>query len=151
MKIESQKNSPLARTLFHPDDNMDPNDDAEDADDSFAEDPPDNWSADDSSAPGCEEGNKFGYHAMVLLGFRIEQTTKKKWLFLQNWWPDMQLVEVSDEYFKNSEGNLVFILEDQDQYRDVDLGNHYSMNDSRVAESNLDRAESVQELFRGPL
>jgi hypothetical protein len=27
-------------------------------------------------------GNKFDYHAMVLLGFRIERTTKKKWLLL---------------------------------------------------------------------
>jgi hypothetical protein len=141
-KIESQKNSPSARTLFRPDDNVDRIDDAEDPDDAFAENPPD-----DSSAPGCEEGNRFGYHAMVLLGFRIEQTTKKKWLLFQNWWSDMQLVEVSDEYFENARGNLVFVLEDGDKYRHVDLANCYSMNDSRVAESNLDRAESVQMLF----
>jgi hypothetical protein len=86
-----------------------------DPEDSFAQDSDDDSFAhqdsDDSFAqdPGPVEENKDEYHAMVLLGFRIDWTTKKKWLLFQNWWPNMQLVEVSDEYFENAGGNLVFV------------------------------------------
>ena len=46
-------------------------------------------------------------HAMVLIGVRKQG--KKVWLLLQNWWTDMQVVEVSQEYFENSGASLTFV------------------------------------------
>jgi hypothetical protein len=47
---------------------------------------------------------KVKYHAMVLVGMR---RVDNKWrLLLQNWWYDMQFVEVSIEYFGSSGCNL---------------------------------------------
>ena len=46
-------------------------------------------------------------HAMVLIGVRKQG--EKVWLLLQNWWTDMQVVEVSLEYFENSDASLTFV------------------------------------------
>jgi hypothetical protein len=83
-------------------------------------------------------------HAMLLLGGRKDEKGNT-WLLLQNWWLDLQLVEVSSEYFKNCKAELSFvhretIMKDTDS---ASLENCYTMNKFRVAEcNNLDRAEA---------
>jgi hypothetical protein len=52
-------------------------------------------------------------HAMVLVGLR---KVEGQWrCLLQNWWPDLQLVEVLAEYFDQSEASLVFVDIQQSQ------------------------------------
>jgi hypothetical protein len=88
------------------------------------------------------EGKSIGSHAMVLIGGRRDPKVQgKKWLLLQNWWENMPLVEVSDEYFKNVEGQLTFFAgwEVMDQKKEnISLESCYSMNQSLVAESCID-------------
>lgn len=62
----------------------------------------------------------------------------KLWLLLQNWWDDMQLVEVDSAYFAESNASLYFGYD----LTDANLDKFYTMNSSFVADSNnLDRAD----------
>lgn len=54
--------------------------------------------------PGKDEK----YHAMVLVGMR-KGSDGRWWLLLQNWWPHMQLVEVSQEYFLSCKAEISFV------------------------------------------
>ena len=50
------------------------------------------------SFDGTPKGAFVGFHAMLIIGARRDDTTGKRWFLLQNWWKEMQFVEVSDEY-----------------------------------------------------
>lgn len=87
------------------------------------------------------------FHAMILLGGRWDVKTKTKWLWFKNWWNDMQIVEISDEYLKNATGTLCFFgFDPEKNLKDtISVENCYSMNESLVAESNnLDMPESAE-------
>jgi len=80
-----------------------------------------------------------GTHAMVIIGGRYEG--RKLWLLLQNWWTDMQLVEVSAEYLKNC-GALITFAEQEIDFAPENERDPYSLNDSLFADANyFDRAE----------
>ncbi len=49
-------------------------------------------------------------HAMVLVGMRRLKNEKTWRLLLQNWWPGMQLIEVSCETFASSGAKVHFAL-----------------------------------------
>ena len=88
---------------------------------------------------------------MILIGGRREKG--KLWLLLQNWWDDMQLVEVDSEYFAGCHASLSFVTHPKEDFAGVDLELFYTMNSSLVAESNnLDRADySMSDgCFAGP-
>ena len=46
---------------------------------------------------------------MVLIGTRRDSVTGKRWCLLQNWWPSMQFVEVSEEYLKRCQAVVYFV------------------------------------------
>ena len=61
---------------------------------------------DDGTLTKDKTKGKVKYHAMVFVGMR---RVDGKWrLLLQNWWYDMQFVEVSVEYFVSSGAELVW-------------------------------------------
>jgi hypothetical protein len=128
------------RTLF---------DSSQEPDGSTSHDPEGSLRENSSSDLGPKAGNSYGYHAMVLIGCRTDRVSNKKWLLFQNWWSDMQLVEVSDDYFWAAKGTVAFVTETE--FDSVDLSSFHSFNHARVAESNLDRAECVEKFYRGPL
>jgi hypothetical protein len=88
-------------------------------------------------------------HAMILIGGRRDKHGKL-WLLLQNWWPDMQLVEVSAEYFATCKASLSFVDENVKFDDDAveNLEKCYVMNRSLVADcNNLDRADNPHGCF----
>ena len=54
-----------------------------------------------------------GFHAMVLIGFRRDAQTGKRWFLLQNWWPHSQFVEVSEGYLKHCRPTVYFVKNPQ--------------------------------------
>ena len=58
---------------------------------------------------GTVSGLFKGHHAMVLIGVRIDQNTQQQWFLLQNWWPNMQFVEVSESYLKSAGATVYFV------------------------------------------
>lgn len=87
-----------------------------------------------------------GEHAMVLLGGRRDAANpKKKYLLLQNWWEDLPLVEVSDDYLKGAGANIVFVptraIRDFD-HMSGEKKDSYPRCSSLLAETNnIDRGE----------
>jgi hypothetical protein len=60
----------------------------------------------------CSHQGKFstdiiGNHAMVLIGYRIDETGKQ-FVLLQNWWEKLQFVECDAEYFAASGATIYF-------------------------------------------
>ena len=85
------------------------------------------------------------FHSMVLLGGR--RVGQKTYLLCQNWWPDMPLVELSDDYFKAADGELSFVVSDDLRHFDkLSSGSSFhSVNGSPLADcNNLDRADAPQ-------
>ena len=97
-----------------------------------------------STFDSLTEGKKtkqLGLHAMVLIGGRQEKN--KKWLLFQNWWEDMQLVEVSDTYFNDVGGVLQFLTKRALEHVDF-FESAYSTNTSPIAEcNNLDMHDNM--------
>jgi hypothetical protein len=56
-----------------------------------------------------------GSHAMVLVGFRIDETGKE-FVLLQNWWNNLQFVECDSEYFAASGATIYFCTGDISQH-----------------------------------
>jgi len=87
-------------------------------------------------------------HAMVLLGGRRidEKDQKKTYLLLQNWWPGMPLVEISDDYYNASGRSLVFVpTKGLAHFDSLNHDSFYARNNSLMAECNkMDRAESLE-------
>jgi hypothetical protein len=83
---------------------------------------------------------------MILLGGRTEKANpNKKYLLLQNWWEDMPLVEISDDYFRQALGQVLFVPDDRLEDFEKVAGSEdelYPRCSSLLAESNnIDRAE----------
>ena len=79
-------------------------------------------------------------HSMLLIGGRLAKG--RLWLLFQNWWDDMQLVEVDGAYFNGSGATLSFVRHKKEEFAAADLDSFYTMNRSLVADSNnLDRAD----------
>jgi hypothetical protein len=57
---------------------------------------------------GVASGQVRGYHAMALVGARTDEQGKR-WFLLQNWWPKMQFVEVSESYLESSGAEVYFV------------------------------------------
>ena len=91
-------------------------------------------------------------HAMILIGTRLDER-KNRWLLLQSWWPDMELVEVSAEYFFNSDAKVVFVDASREWLDGHKLTNPhpndwYDVNLSLVADTNnLDRCDQRNGCF----
>ena len=83
------------------------------------------------------------FHSMTCIGGRCDPNKNKTWLLLQNWWDDMQFIEVSVDYFKACGGELSFVefSEKPEESNEVSIENCYSLNRSRVAECFLNKAE----------
>ena len=67
---------------------------------------------------GSPKGPFIGHHAMVLIGIRKVISTGKQWYLLQNWWKDMQFVEVSQEYMDHCGARLTFVAGTLPEYPD---------------------------------
>ena len=91
-------------------------------------------------------------HAMILIGTRLDER-KNRWLLLQNWWSDMELVEVSAEYFFNSHAELVFVNAsggwlDYNKLTNPHRNDLYDVSFSLVADTNnLDRCDQRNGCF----
>jgi hypothetical protein len=69
---------------------------------------------------------------MVLIGMR-KDSDDKWWLLLQNWWPQMQLVEVSQQYFSSSKAWLHCVYAPQSRIPD-----NFERCDRKHAEATLE-------------
>lgn len=49
---------------------------------------------------------------LVLIGMR-KGSDGRWWLLLQKWWPHMQLVELSQQYFASSKASICFVVRPQ--------------------------------------
>jgi hypothetical protein len=77
-----------------------------------------------------------GLHAMILVGYRVEDG-KNRYL-LQNWWKSKPYVEVDAEYLESSEAILRFIKEPQ-----MEMGDYPSNFDVLIeCEPGLDASEN---------
>jgi hypothetical protein len=97
-----------------------------------------------SEAIGRDGGlTKEECHAMVVIGGR--RVKGKLWLLLQNWWDDMQLVEVDADNFAGCQATLSFAGHTTKAFADANLKTFYTMNRSLVSDSNsLDRADYAE-------
>ncbi|KAG7341397.1 hypothetical protein IV203_023349 [Nitzschia inconspicua] len=69
-------------------------------------------------------------HAMVLVGMR---KVSGAWRYLlQNWWPKLQLVEVSEEYFRSSDSSICFVTS-----KVSSIDKKFALCNSVYAESSL--------------
>jgi hypothetical protein len=76
-------------------------------------------------------------HAMVLVGTRL---VGDEWrLLLQNWWPNMQFVEVSREYFLSCEAVLTFVDGVQDK-----IPERYDRCNASYAEAEMEGGDIHQ-------
>jgi hypothetical protein len=81
-------------------------------------------------------------HAMVLVGMRY---IEDRWrLLLQNWWSRMQFVEVSSEYFINSEAQLTFVTNDQST-----IPERFDRCNALYAEANVEGADIPEVVIEG--
>lgn len=66
-------------------------------------------------------------HAMVMVGYRIDPSSGKVLLLLQNWWISRQFLEVDEDYFNYSKARLFFCRHAQKTLRsnyDVTFGEY---------------------------
>ena len=70
-------------------------------------------------------------HAMVLVGVRFVQNEWR--VLLQNWWPNMPFVEVSEEYLRSSDALLTFVISN-----DVQIPSRFDRCDAVYAEADLE-------------
>ena len=82
---------------------------------------------------------KNSLHTMIILHARKDKKDQTWWFLMQNWWPDMQLVEVSEEYLADSEALLDFVNSNISFTKTVEAV--YKKNTARIAHCNdMDRA-----------
>ena len=89
---------------------------------------------------------------MVLIGGRYGESESKDYFLLQNWWSDMQLLEVDLDYLEASGASLPFVAPERfADVHTVNLEECYSMNRYKVADAyNLDRADTRHDCFNRP-
>lgn len=86
-----------------------------------------------------DDPQKCDLHAMVLVGMR---NVEGEWrVLMQNWWPRLQLVEVSAEYFISSQAELVFARKQPHR-----IPKEFERCDSAYAEADVPGRDS-NELF----
>ena len=91
---------------------------------------------------GTVSGLVKGHHAMVLIGVRIDQNTQQPWFLLQNWWPSMQFVEVSESYLESTGATVYFVKTPQSS-----IPTAFPTYTARYAENeNLDKEETFEML-----
>lgn len=108
----------------------------------------------DDTSDSIQDGgvrDKHSSHSMVLIGGRIDDNDRT-WLLLQNWWDDMQFIEVSVDYFKACKGELSFVEFEKaglfsNSDHKVTADNCYETNRFRVAECFLNKAEGPERHF----
>jgi hypothetical protein len=77
---------------------------------------------------------------MVLIGMR---KAGDEWRFLlQNWWPHLQLVEVSQEYFISSKAKVEFVLIEQHI-----IPRQFERCNSKYAEADVPGHDSFESAF----
>ena len=88
---------------------------------------------------GDGKSKQTGRHAMLLIGGRRD-ANNRLWFLLQNWWTDMQLVEVSAAYLKASGARILFANPDY-EFAPADDRKEFSQNPFLFADANnFDRA-----------
>ena len=91
------------------------------------------------------------YHAMVLIGMRRDNKTGKAYYLLQNWWPDMPIVEVSAEYIQSCDASVLFVYNKDILGSNDSLDGVFVSNSSRVTECrNIDRPDGHSPSAFGP-
>ena len=74
-----------------------------------------------------------GYHAMVLVGSRLEKGQRR--YLLQNWWSKKPYIEVDAAYLGSSYARITFI-----ETKQLEMGD-YPSNDHAIVECSLDTSE----------
>ena len=96
-----------------------------------------------SSYHGNPVGKFLGLHAMIIIGSRTKEN--KNFYLLQNWWKQMQFVEVDEVYLKHCNPTLYYV--ETPQYK---IPDKFATDSVRYAENeNLDKPESMP--YEGPL
>lgn len=90
------------------------------------------------SFDGDPVGKHIGYHAMVLIGSRHDETGKE-WFLIQNWWPGLQFVEMSASYLKKSDCTLYFVKTPQSHIPDK----WPTQNHMFAENENVDKPEAL--------
>jgi hypothetical protein len=94
------------------------------------------------SYDGNPRGKLVGHHAMVLVGSRREAGSGKQWFLLQNWWPQMQFAEVSEEYMEACGATVYFVKTPQ-----TAIPTQFPVTADTYAENeNLDKPETFAQL-----
>jgi hypothetical protein len=83
--------------------------------------------------PGAPE-----YHATVLIGMR-KDSNDKWWLLLQNWWPHMQLVEFSQQYFVSGRAVIRFVCRPQ-----AGIPENFERCDHKHAEATMEGCDDPE-------
>ena len=95
-----------------------------------------------SSYHGNPVGKFLGLHAMIIIGSRTNEN--KNIYLLQNWWKQMQFVEVDEVYLKQCNPTLYYV--ETPQYK---IPDKFATDSVRYAENeNLDKPESIPEIGR---
>ena len=94
--------------------------------------------ANSQSFDGAPQGNFVGHHAMVLIGVRCEPVTGKRWFLLQNWWKNMEFVQVSEQYLLHCKPTIYFVHTPQ-----LRIPSKYGTLNASVVEFE-DKAESLE-------
>eukprot|EP01126_Amoeba_proteus_P040048 TRINITY_DN4251_c0_g1_i10.p1 TRINITY_DN4251_c0_g1~~TRINITY_DN4251_c0_g1_i10.p1 ORF type:complete len:273 (-),score=34.03 TRINITY_DN4251_c0_g1_i10:182-1000(-) len=91
---------------------------------------------------GSPSGQKIGYHAMVLVGYR--EKNNRCYFLLQNWWHKKQFVEVDKDYLVGSTAFITFIQTPQTK-----IPESFAINHGKYFESEaIDKPEGVvREMF----
>jgi hypothetical protein len=84
---------------------------------------------------GKPSGKRVGLHAMVIIGVRMEGTSKV--FLVQNWWAKKQFVEMDEEYMESCEGIPMFV-----ETRQTEIPKQFDQVFEMYAETNVDLEET---------
>jgi hypothetical protein len=85
---------------------------------------------------GVVRGAFKGHHAMALIGARTDEKGKR-WFLLQNWWRNLQFVEVSESYLESSGATVCFVKTPQPH-----IPTSFPQCNAAYGESDFDKEES---------
>jgi hypothetical protein len=87
---------------------------------------------------GKPAGDIKGRHAMTIVGHR-KDGDGKEWFLVQNWWPQMQFVEISAEYLEACKATLYYVETPQTEIPKNFPVQHHMFADNE----NVDKPENV--------
>ena len=90
------------------------------------------------SFDGKPEGKFIGHHAMTIIGHRKDDEGKE-WFLVQNWWPQMQFIEVSAEYLEACGATLYYVKTPQTEIPKAFPVQHHMFAENE----NVDKPEDV--------